>query len=88
MDETPIEDPVYEEKNVNMKLAIEIANLYTKMMIDKTIQLFSTWCKRKNVLMLNATFTRKRRAVNDKNLSVSSKRIYVLKKEYLGKVMD
>lgn len=84
----PIEASAYEEKGVNMKQVLGIANLYTDMMIDKTVQSFSTWCKKKNILMLDAPFTRKRELANGENSSIKIRRIYVLKKEYLGKTIN
>ena len=82
-----IEDSAYEEKDISMKHVLGIANLYTEMMVDKTVQSFSTWCKKKDILMLNAPFTRKRRVVNGEISNNRIRRIYVLK-EYLGKVMN
>lgn len=82
-----IEDSAHEEKDITMKHVLGIANLYTEMMIDKTVQSFSTWCKKKDILMLNAPFTRKRRVVNGEISNNRIRRIYVLKK-YSGKVMN
>ncbi|KAG0957981.1 hypothetical protein G6F31_012402 [Rhizopus arrhizus] len=81
-----IEDSAYEEKDISMKHVLGIANLYTEMMVDKTVQSFSTWCKKKDILMLNAPFTRKRRVVNGEISNNRIRRIYVLK-EYLGGIV-
>ncbi|CEG81982.1 hypothetical protein RMATCC62417_16116 [Rhizopus microsporus] len=67
-----------------MKDVFAIANQYTDIMIDKTVQSFATWCKNRGLLMLNAPFTRKRREMNDDASSIELRRVFVLKKEYLG----
>ncbi|KAG1039354.1 hypothetical protein G6F43_012519 [Rhizopus delemar] len=82
-----VEESAYEEKDINMKHVLGIVNLYTDMMIDKTVQSFSTWCKKRGILMLNAPFTRKRRVVNGEISSIRLRRIFVLKKEYLDSLV-
>lgn len=72
-----------------MKHVLGTANLCTDIMIDKIVQSSSTWCKTKDILMLNTPYTRKRRVVDGGNSSIRIRRIYVLKKEeYLGEVMN
>ncbi|KAI9470121.1 MAG: hypothetical protein EXX96DRAFT_532524 [Benjaminiella poitrasii] len=74
----------YKEMNINMKDIFNTVNMYTDIMINRSVQSFSTWCQKKGILLFNAPMNRKRQ----KTSSVRLRRVYVLKQEYLDNLAE
>lgn len=67
-----------------MKDVLSTVNSYTDIMINKSVQSFASWCKKKKVLLFNAPVSRKRKILLDTESSIRLRNVFVLKNEYLG----
>jgi hypothetical protein len=62
----------YQEMDISMNMVFNTVNMYTNIMINKSVQSFSTWCKKKDILLFDAPMIRKRQKTSETISSIRS----------------